>query len=123
MNELPEYDWEDVEHDKTLLLVHKDVPVTGHVVVKNDHGVVVESDEYHDGFKHGEALTFYDSGRRRSRVPFRVGVPEGTGMAWYESGALKAETIYKRGRVDSTREWDEDGNEKVVEKSDPVQEW
>ena len=121
MVETPEYERDDVEYNDMLLMVVGDEPITGQVVVRNAAGVIVESVDYFHGIKHGSSREFYDNGVRKSVIEFQAGVPQGTGMAWWQSGALKAEVVYDGGDVVSAREWDPAGNERAVTKRDPIQ--
>ena len=80
---------------KTGVLYLAKNPFTGTVIETYDSGTIKSRIAYRDGRKHGELVSWFRSGQKRTQRQFAEGKKIGVHRGWWESGGLKFEYPFK----------------------------
>ncbi|PRQ01013.1 MORN repeat variant [Enhygromyxa salina] len=82
----------------------------GRAEVRGEDGRLLESTEFAQGKKHGEAISFHANGQPRRRATYVMNRLAGRARAWSPSGVLIEESNYKDGvRHGVQRTWHSNG--------------
>ncbi|MEM9454677.1 MAG: toxin-antitoxin system YwqK family antitoxin [Myxococcota bacterium] len=89
---------------------HDGAPFEGRAEVRADDGQVLESLDFVQGKKHGEAVFYHPNGQVRRRATYAMNRLEGQAHAWSPTGAMIEESNYKNGvRHGVQRMWHSNG--------------
>jgi antitoxin component YwqK of YwqJK toxin-antitoxin module len=104
-------DFDEVDWDDDLLLIHDGAPFTGEVVEKTRDGAVVAVTGYTDGYEDGPSTEWFPTGELKFHGVARRGWAVGVHQVWHRNGRLASERAFDdEGHQLSNREWDENGN-------------
>ena len=86
------------------------VAYTGIIESLHPSGVLKSQTAYQDGLRHGQKLTWYDTGDFGHASLFVAGRRQGTALGWWPNGQIQYQRYYESGLLSGEAlEWNEAG--------------
>lgn len=74
------------------------------------NGVVRETGYFLNGEKHGQWMTFDESGKKLSEANYKEGQKDGNWSVWHDNGTVRYHMVYSNNKRIMVTEWDNAGN-------------